>query len=127
MKNAARKKIFHYKRLYAYLPDPIVFMPVAVNTSGRSYDDFLRLIFLHAHREASVLAGELSEESDQFHFLRAVCLDHLKGSVAVILAKGSATRVVIPLDLSTRSFICCRYVSLDSFALVALPLFLLLP
>jgi hypothetical protein len=32
---------------------PIIFMPVAVNTSGRVYDDFVRLIFWHAHREAS--------------------------------------------------------------------------
>jgi hypothetical protein len=27
--------------------------------------------FLHAHREASILAGELPEESEQFRFLRA--------------------------------------------------------
>ena len=39
----------------------MVFMPVAVNTSGRLYDEFLRLIFLHAHREASALAGELPD------------------------------------------------------------------
>ena len=54
------------------MTDPIVFMTVAGNTSGRLYDDFLRLLFLHAHREASALAGELPEESDQFRFLRAV-------------------------------------------------------
>jgi hypothetical protein len=29
-----------------------------VNTSGRLYHDFMRLLFLHAHREASVLARE---------------------------------------------------------------------
>ena len=48
-------------------------MTVAGNTSGRLYDDFLRLLFLHAHRDASALAGELPEESDQFRFLRAAC------------------------------------------------------
>ena len=48
-------------------------MPVAVDTSGRVYDDFNRLLFLHAHREASALANELLEESDQFRFLRATC------------------------------------------------------
>jgi hypothetical protein len=37
-------------------------MPVAVDTSGRVYDDFNRLLFLHAHREASPLANELPEE-----------------------------------------------------------------
>ena len=44
-------------------------MPVAVDTSGRIYDDFSRLLFLHAHREASPLANELQEESEQFRFL----------------------------------------------------------
>ncbi len=38
-----------------------------MNTLGRLYDDCLRLIFFHAHREANVLAGELSEESDLCH------------------------------------------------------------
>ena len=73
------KKIIHYRRLYAELPHPIVFMPIAVNTLVRLYDDFLRLLFLNAHRESSALAREL--ESDQFRFLRAACLAHLKGSV----------------------------------------------
>jgi hypothetical protein len=58
LKNTARKKILHYRQLYADLPDPMVFMPVAVNTSGRLYDDFVRLFFLHARRETSALAGE---------------------------------------------------------------------
>ncbi len=40
-------------------------MSVAVDTSGRIYDDFSRLLFLHAHREASVLADELPEESGE--------------------------------------------------------------
>jgi hypothetical protein len=58
-------------------------------------------------RESSALAGELTEESDQFRFLRAVCLTNLEGSVVLILVKASAMRVTItiPLDLSTWSFI----------------------
>ena len=78
---------------------------VPVDTSGRLYDDFIRLLFLHAHREASALANELPEESDQFRFLRAACLANLKGSVGLILAKTSVMRISIPLDLSSRSFI----------------------
>ena len=42
-----RKKIIHYRQLYIDRPDPIAFMPVAVDTSGRIYDDFLRLLLLH--------------------------------------------------------------------------------
>ena len=86
-------------------PDPIAFMPVAVDTSGRVYDDFNRLLFLHTHRESSALANELPEESDQFRFLRTTYLANLKGSVGLILAKASAMRISIPLDLSSRSFI----------------------
>jgi hypothetical protein len=62
-------------------------------------------LFLHAHREASALANELQEESEQFRFLRAACYANIKGSVGLILAKASAMRISIPLDLSSRSFI----------------------
>ena len=41
----------HYRQLYVDRPDPIAFMPVAVDNSGRIYDDFLRLLFLHDHRK----------------------------------------------------------------------------
>ncbi len=54
-----RKKIIHYHQLYIDHPEPIVFIPVAVDTSGRIYDDFLRLLFLHAHREASALSNDI--------------------------------------------------------------------
>jgi hypothetical protein len=135
-----RKKILHYRQLYIDRPDPIAFMPVVVDTLGRIYDDFLRLLFLHAHREASALANEIprllfiingesesymqnlcmspcderlkarveestSEESGHFRFLRAACLANIKGSVGLILAKASAMRISIPLDLSSRPFI----------------------
>ena len=62
----ARKKIINYRRIYAELPESVVFMPVAVNTAGRIYEIFLRLLFLQANRDASSLAGELPEESVPF-------------------------------------------------------------
>ena len=67
--------IIHYRQLYIDRPEPIAFMRVAVDTLGRIYDDFLRLLFLDAHREASVLANDIPEESGHFRFLRAPCLD----------------------------------------------------
>jgi hypothetical protein len=102
------------------MPDPIVFMhDCRKHHSGRLYDDFLRLLFLHAHREANALAG------DQFRFLRTACLANLKGSVGLILAKASAMRVTIPFDLSTRPIIpLLRFIR---SRLVVSPLFLLLP
>jgi hypothetical protein len=73
LRTVARKKILHYRLLYINRPDPIAFLPVAVDTTGRIYDDFSRLLFLHANCEASALANEIPEESDQFRFLRAAC------------------------------------------------------
>ena len=75
IKVVARKKIIHYRQLYIDHPEPITFMPVPVDTSVRIYDDFLRLLFLHDHREESVLT------------------------------KASVMRISIPLDLSSRPFI----------------------
>ena len=46
LKVVARKKIIYYRQLYIDRPDPIAFMAVAVDTSGRIYDDFLRLLFV---------------------------------------------------------------------------------
>jgi hypothetical protein len=80
-------------------------MPVPVDTAGRIYEDFSRLLFLHTQREASALANEIPEESEQFRFLRAACFANIKGSVGLILAKASVMRISIPLDLSSRSFI----------------------
>ena len=68
LKVVDRKKIIHYLQLYIHHPEPIAFMPVVVDTSGRIYDDFLRLIFLHAHRETSVLNNDIPEESVTFVF-----------------------------------------------------------
>ncbi len=98
-------KIRYYRQIYTDRTDPIVFLPIDVNTSGRVYEDFTRLIFFHAHREGSILAGELPEEFEQFRFLRASRWVNLKGFVGLILAKVSAMRVTIPIDLSTWSFI----------------------
>ena len=80
-------------------------MPVAVDTARHIYEDFSRLLFLHAHREASALTNELPEESEQFRFLRAAYFGNIKGSVGLILAKPSDMRISIPLDLSSRPFI----------------------
>ncbi len=105
IKVVSRKKIIHYRQLYIDRPEPIAFMQIAVDTSGRIYDDFLRLLFLHAHREASALVNDIPEESGHFRFLHVVCLPNIKWSVGLILAKASVMRISIPLDLSSRPFI----------------------
>jgi hypothetical protein len=96
LRDVVRKKILHYRH---------PFLPTVVDTTGRLYDDFSRLLFLHTHREASALANETPEESGQFDFLRVTCYVNIKGSVGLILVKDSDMRISIPLDLSSRPFI----------------------
>ena len=105
LRTVTREKIHHYRQLYINHPEPIDFMPVEVDTSGRIYEDFSRLLFLQAHREASALANEIPEESEQFRFLRATWFANIKGSVGLILDKASVMRISIPLDLSSRPVI----------------------
>ncbi len=105
LRKVARTKILHYRQLYINRPDPIAFLPTVADTKGRVYDDFSRLLFLHAHREVSALDNEIPEESGQFRFLRAAHYANIKGSVGLILAKASAMRISIPLNLSSRPFI----------------------
>ncbi len=80
-------------------------MPLAVDTSGRIYDDFSSLLFLHAHCEAAALANELQllEESGQFRFLRAACLANLKGSVEILIDLYTA-RFVFSAFYTTTAF-----------------------
>jgi hypothetical protein len=80
-------------------------MTVVASTSSRINEEFLLLLFFHANWEASILTGELPEESAQFRFIRVSCLVNLKCSIESMKVKPSTVRVDIPLDLSTRSFI----------------------
>ncbi len=105
LREVTRTKILHYRQLYLNRPEPIAFLPAAADTTGRVYDDFSRLLFLHAHGEASALSNEIPEESGQFRFLRAACYTNIKGSVGLILAKASTMRISIPLHLSSHPFI----------------------
>jgi hypothetical protein len=61
LRAVVRKKILHHHQLYINRSDPIAFMPLSVDTSGRIYDDFSRLLFLHANREASAVTDEIPE------------------------------------------------------------------
>ena len=44
-KEVSRIKIRHFRNLYLNHPDPIAFIPLAVDTTGRMYDEFIRLLF----------------------------------------------------------------------------------
>ncbi len=61
LNKTTRMKIRDYRQIYVDSPDPIVFLTVSVNTSGRFYEDFTRLFFLDTHREGSILSRELPD------------------------------------------------------------------
>ena len=45
LKEAARIQIRHYRNVYLNRPDLIAFIPLTVDTTGRLYDDCIRLLF----------------------------------------------------------------------------------
>ena len=106
----------------------MVFLTVTASTSGRINEETLRLLFLHANREASALAGEVSEESAQFRFIRTACLANLKGSLGLMLPKAVVMRLSIPLDLSTKPFIPLpRFIRTRGTTPLLTPSFVLIP
>ena len=93
-----------------------------MNTSGRIYDDFVRLIFLYGHREASFLARELPEESEQFRFLRAARLENLKVSVGLILTKKPYASFFIEREEDTEGLMKVLSLSLSLSLSLLIPL-----
>jgi hypothetical protein len=79
-------------------------MPVIVSTSGRLHSEFIRLLFLQAHREtdrfftASGVHPAQSTSGGLFHFRCAVFLAQLKGKVGNTLAKAAALRVNLNIE-----------------------------
>ena len=68
LRNVVIKKISHYRQLYEDQTDPVIFLTVTMNTSGRVYDDFVCLIFWYAHRESSILVREFPRNLISFAF-----------------------------------------------------------
>ncbi len=86
------------------------FMTVVVDTesSWLIYDDFSHHLFLHDHREESVLSNGISEESGQFRFLHTTWLVNLKGCVwlsGVDFGERFDYEDFCTVHLSSRSFV----------------------
>ncbi len=78
-------------------------MPAIASTSGRLHSEFVRLLFLQAHRETDRFFPGSGVQSAQptsgfFHFRRAAFLQQLKSKVGPTLAKAVALRIVLNLD-----------------------------
>jgi hypothetical protein len=102
--DASDDKIRKYRADYNNKPPSVVsFMPVVPSTSVRLHSDFVRLLFLQAHRETDrffAASGVLSAQSDRglYHFRRAAVSTHVKSKVGLDLAKAAALRITLNLD-----------------------------
>jgi hypothetical protein len=84
-------------------PSDVAFMPTIARTSGRIHSEFIRLLFLQAHRETDrffAASGVQSAHFDRgfFHFRRADFSSMLKSRVSSILTKVAALRINLNLD-----------------------------
>jgi hypothetical protein len=106
LNDAAADKIRKYRSDYNNRPPSAVsFMPAIASTSGRLHSEFVRLLFLQAHRESDrffaasgVQLAQTNPSGQLFHFRRAVFLTHLKSKVGLALAKAASLRINLNLD-----------------------------
>ena len=78
-------------------------MPVIASTSGRLHSEFIRLLFLQAHREtdrffAASVVQLAQSTSGLFRFRRAAFYSQLKAKVGSTLAKAAGLRVNLNID-----------------------------
>jgi hypothetical protein len=104
LNEAAADKIRKYRADYNNNPpNAISFMSAVARTSGRLHSEFVRLLFLQAHRETDrffAASGVQLAQHDrgQFHFRRAAFSSQLKAKVGLALAKTAALRITLNLD-----------------------------
>jgi hypothetical protein len=104
LNEAAADKIRKYRADCNNNPlNAISLMPAIASTSGRLHREFVRLLFLQAHRETDrFLAAsgvQLAQStSGQFHYRRAAFCSQLKSKCGNILAKAAALRIIFNID-----------------------------
>ena len=104
LNDAAADKVRKYRADYNNRPPSAVsFMPAIASTSGRLHSEFVRLLFLQAHRETDrffAASGVLSAQSDRgfYHLLLVAVSVQLKSKVGLALAKETALRITLNLD-----------------------------
>ena len=79
-------------------------MTAIASTSGRLHSEFIRLLFLQAHRETDRFFAPSGVQLAQstsggfFHFRRATLSAQLKSKCGLLLAKATALRINLNLD-----------------------------
>jgi hypothetical protein len=104
LNDASADKIRKYRSDYNMNPpNTVSFMPAIASTSGRLHSEFVRLLFLQAHRETDrffAASGVQLAQTDRgiFHYRRAAFSSMLKSKVGLALAKAAALRIALNLD-----------------------------
>ena len=96
LERTARTKIDRYRAGYAALQH--AFMPCVISTSGRLHGEFLRLLYIIAHRRTTTWFsrhgnGEPSEEA--FKFRRGQYFWHTRAMIGQAAARAVAQRVQV--------------------------------
>jgi hypothetical protein len=95
---AAQRKINSYRQQYSDNQN-ISFLPDIMTTSSRMHCEFLRLLFLKAHREttahfnATGLPPQQNRSDNAFLFKRVAFYMGLKSKVGLVTAKALALRI----------------------------------
>ena len=80
----------------------IKIMPAITSTSSRMHGEFLRLLFLQAHRETTAhftaIGMPAQQHCDAFRFRRAAFYNGLKSKVGLAAAKTAAMRINLNID-----------------------------
>ncbi len=104
LNDAVVAKLRKYRADYNFNPTRGVgFMSAIASTSDRLHREFIRILFLHAHRETNhffAASGVMSSQSDRgfFHYHLAAFSSMIKSRVGNILDKVSVLRINLNVD-----------------------------
>jgi hypothetical protein len=107
---AAKRKINRYRQQYDDNQN-ISFLPAIMTTSSRMHGEFLRLLFLQAHREtaahfhATGLYSQQNQSDNAFQFKCEAFYMGLKSKVGLVAAKASALRIKLNIQGEMMLFI----------------------
>ncbi len=84
-------------------PNTVSFMTAIASTSGRLHSEFVRLLFLQAHRESDrffATSGVQIAQTDrvQFHFRHTTFSQQIKSRVVLTLAQTATLLITLNLD-----------------------------
>jgi hypothetical protein len=103
LNDATADKIRKYRTDNNNPPHTVSFMPTITSTSGRLHSEFIRLLFLQAHRETDRFFTDsgvdlVQSTSGLFHFHHSVFSVTLKEKVGSTLVKAASLRITLYID-----------------------------